>query len=137
MSTLLARWGHDQVFRVHDLRCPEPYLGMIESGTKTFEVRPNDRGFQTGDVLRLYTPNEHGPDVPRSGGDRCRSVDCPWCKDEPNHAIRVITCVFTGDHRLPDNGGLREGYAVLGLIRPWFTSEDLDAAIDSAGEMET
>ncbi len=38
----------------HDLKCWPEYFEAIRSGTKTFEVRLNDRGFLAGDVLHLH-----------------------------------------------------------------------------------
>lgn len=39
--------------RKHDLKIKTKYLNDIWSGSKTFELRKNDRGFNIGDTLRL------------------------------------------------------------------------------------
>lgn len=39
--------------RVHELKCWPEYFGAIRTGAKRFEWRWNDRGFATGDILRL------------------------------------------------------------------------------------
>ena len=40
----------------HDLKIYEEHYNNVRAGTKTFEIRKNDRGFQKGDTvsLRLY-----------------------------------------------------------------------------------
>lgn len=44
--------------RSHELKCWPSFFDAIRDGSKTFEVRKNDRGFQKGDILRLveYDP---------------------------------------------------------------------------------
>ena len=37
----------------HELKCWPAYFSAILAGTKTFEIRTNDRGFQVGDELLL------------------------------------------------------------------------------------
>jgi hypothetical protein len=74
---------------IHSLRCEPRYMDRIQDGTKTFEVRRNDRNFQVGDVLNL--------------GDDFRMFSAR------------IMYVFSGDPDLPDGGGLQPGYVVLGL----------------------
>lgn len=39
---------------VHELKTIPHYWDAIERGEKTFEVRRDDRGFQRGDIVRLY-----------------------------------------------------------------------------------
>lgn len=43
----------------HELKIWPQYYCRVAAGTKTFEVRKNDRGFQPGDVviLREYDPS--------------------------------------------------------------------------------
>lgn len=49
----------DQPRRVHELRSHVGYFGAVCSGQKRFEVRENDRGYHTGDLLwlREWDPN--------------------------------------------------------------------------------
>lgn len=44
----------------HELKIWPQYYCRVADGSKTFEVRKNDRGFQPGDdvVLREYDPDE-------------------------------------------------------------------------------
>lgn len=54
----LARWGHgrqpkDRGPVIHELKTWPQYFAGVEAGTKTFELRKNDRDFQVGDTLHL------------------------------------------------------------------------------------
>lgn len=53
---------------IHHLKTTDRYFDAVEDGSKTFEVRLNDRGFQTGDllVLRRYEETKIGlrPTIP-------------------------------------------------------------------------
>jgi len=44
----------------HELKIWPQYYGRVADGSKTFEVRQNDRGFQAGDIveLREWDPQE-------------------------------------------------------------------------------
>lgn len=44
----------------HELKVHSPYFWAISDGRKPFEVRKDDRGFQTGEILWL---REYKPDV--------------------------------------------------------------------------
>lgn len=50
---------------IHELKIWPQYYCRVADGSKTFELRNNDRGFQVGDevVLREYNPNTHLEDV--------------------------------------------------------------------------
>ena len=37
----------------HELKIRESYFAAVKDGTKTFEIRENDRGFQKGDEVVL------------------------------------------------------------------------------------
>jgi ASC-1-like (ASCH) protein len=39
--------------QVHKLKTIGTYFDAVKRGEKTFDVRKNDRGFQTGDILGL------------------------------------------------------------------------------------
>ena len=46
--------------QVHELKTVGRYWEAVERGDKTFEVRKNDRAFQTGDILELVKLGEDG-----------------------------------------------------------------------------
>lgn len=39
---------------IHALKILPQYFKCVKNGTKTFEIRKNDRDFRKGDILRLY-----------------------------------------------------------------------------------
>jgi hypothetical protein len=88
--------------KVHTLKVAAPYFDALLSGEKTFEVRLNDRGFQKGDLLRLW-------ECP----DSYAHLDCGDrnCKP-PREVTKLVTFVYSGDPRF---GGVQSGYVVLGL----------------------
>lgn len=45
---------------IHTLKTVDRYWDAVKAGTKTFEVRRNDRAFQTGDVIVLRRVDEKG-----------------------------------------------------------------------------
>lgn len=45
---------------IHELKTVNRYWDAVAAGTKTFEVRRNDRAFQTGDVIVLTRTTETG-----------------------------------------------------------------------------
>lgn len=94
----------------HILKVAPAYMDAILDGTKPFEIRRNDRGFQTGDTLILW---EYGADSSSRYGVPCDKWDC---RDHRHRTIRkVVTYVFSGDPALRDCGGVVPGYVVLGL----------------------
>jgi ASC-1-like (ASCH) protein len=38
---------------IHELKCWNEFFEPLSDGRKTFEIRKNDRGFHTGDILVL------------------------------------------------------------------------------------
>lgn len=77
--------------KVHELKTIPPFFEEVMAGTKTFELRKNDRGFRVGDVLIL---KEYFPDSKAYSGLETR---------------RQITYV------LRDFQGLETGYVILGI----------------------
>ncbi len=55
--------------REHELKCWPKFYEFIADGSKTFEIRENDRGFQVGDILYL---REWNPVMEAYTGRDCR-----------------------------------------------------------------
>jgi len=45
---------------VHKLKIKEPFADAVVQGRKTFEIRNNDRGYQTGDTIRFQAVDDVG-----------------------------------------------------------------------------
>ena len=45
---------------IHELKCHPGYFARLADGSKTFDVRRDDRGYQSGDVLviRAFDPTK-------------------------------------------------------------------------------
>lgn len=75
--------------KIHELKLGATFFGDVAAGVKNFELRKNDRGFKTGDGLRL---NEI-----KDGAETGRYIDAD-----------II-------YMLEDYTGLAEGYCILGI----------------------
>jgi hypothetical protein len=82
--------------RVHDLKCWPEYFEAVVDGSKRFEIRENDRGFEVGDFLRLREWNPTGDGDQRYTGREA--------------TVRVLY-VFDGKG-IP---GLRDGYVIMSI----------------------
>lgn len=86
---------------LHKLKThPSPFIA-VKDGTKTFEVRLNDRHYKVGDELLLeeFEPKDYwDPEDPRE--DRYTG----------NILHRVITYILNGGQY-----GIEKGYVVLGI----------------------
>lgn len=78
--------------KLHTLKIREKYLRDIEKGTKTFELRKNDREFQVNDLIRFV--DTKGQNYPKS-----------------SRYLYEITYVLKN---VPEYG-LNEDYCILGL----------------------
>lgn len=87
----------------HILRTVPHYFDAVEADQKTFEIRRNDRMFQTGDLITLIRMKPD--DSCKPDGDRCKHP----------RLTRRITYLFSPDPSLRDMGGIQTGYVVLGL----------------------
>lgn len=86
----------------HVLKVQAPYMDALLDGSKTFEVRKNDRAYQRGDVLVLW---EYGGSF-----KDCDRFPCDL--HNPRNVRRVVTFVYSGDPRF---GGVEPGYVVLAI----------------------
>lgn len=80
----------------HTLKTLSAYWYAVERGDKNFEVRRNDRGFQTGDTLLLEHFDPNSPPHPFQG----------------SHPLlaRRITYILPGGEF-----GIDPGYVVMGI----------------------
>lgn len=76
----------------HYLKCWEMYFDPIAEGRKTFEIRKNDRDYQTGDVLVL----------------RC-------CENEPPHVLTNPERVLAFRVSYVTSFGMMKGWVCMGL----------------------
>ena len=56
----------------HELKIWPQYYARVADGSKTFEVRDNDRGFQPGDTVVLREWDPDGKSVPMVNGEMTR-----------------------------------------------------------------
>ena len=86
----------------HELKLNIELCDAVYCGRKSFEVRRNDREFQTGDHIK-FTPFKSGQ-VIQPGSDQSVLY--------PDHPIKtqefIITYIMSG-------WGIKEGYVVLGI----------------------
>jgi len=80
----------------HELKTWQSYFNAVTDGTKTFEIRRDDRGFRVGDTLRLRE-TEYGSGAYTGREER-----------------RLITHILRHEADL----GLADGFAILSL-RPF------------------
>lgn len=85
--------------KVHELKAVDRYWDAVASGEKTFEVRLNDRAFQTGDILELVKVTEDGLRYRKSGSPE-------WYPP----LIKQISYILQGGQF-----GIEPQYCVLGL----------------------
>lgn len=125
--------------QIHRLKIERPFLAALLEGSKTFEVRFNDRGYQAGDILSFAT-NEHGTvtfDVtyvlsgwgiqpghvvmgvrqrPLTVADiDAETVDDPWPPPRPSLRGEVAEVVFSSSARCDGPDGTAD--AVLAVVR--------------------
>lgn len=87
--------------KTHDLKLNIEFCDAVLSGEKTFEVRKNDRSFQTGDLIR-FIPTD---------GTSYRSSD-GTVREHAQHEISGHTYKIT---YILNGWGIKNGYVVLGI----------------------
>lgn len=91
--------------RTHELKTWPSYFAAVRDGSKTFEVRRNDRDFAVGDVLRLreWDPTKETSRFMLSGGfERGDYTGL-------THEMRVTYVLRGGEF------GIEAGFCVMGL----------------------
>ncbi|MHC5307558.1 DUF3850 domain-containing protein [Bartonella sp. LJL80] len=82
--------------KTHELKTLPCYFDAVMDGRKNFEVRLNDRAFQTGDLVKLLKMNDDGT-----------------CYDTfKSSTTRRITYLLQGGQY-----GIKARYCILGLSR--------------------
>ena len=84
----------------HELKCIDYLFDSVKDGSKPFDVRKNDRGFQTGDIVELVKIDKDGYYVPEN-------LDNKFSRQTLK---RKITFILQGGQF-----GIQSGYCVLGL----------------------
>ncbi len=91
--------------RVHELKCWPSFFAAILDGSKTFEVRKNDRDFAVGDVLKL---REWDPGMPSSRFMLSGGLE--FGEYTKRDCMRRVTYVLRGGEF-----GIEAGVVVMGL----------------------
>ena len=86
--------------RIHELKTIDHYFEAVERGEKTFEVRRNDRAFQTGDIVRLV----------KVAPDKWSNIRYVFDGDDKVTLERKITYILQGGQF-----GIEPTYCALGL----------------------
>ena len=87
--------------KTHNLKLSIDFCDDVLSGEKNFEVRKNDRGFQTGDLIR-FIPTD---------GTSYRSLD-GTVREHAKHEISERTYMIK---YILNGWGIKNGYVVLGI----------------------
>lgn len=92
------------VYRIHELKTWPQFFDAIVDGTKTFELRKDDRGFQVGDVLHL------------------REYDIANGKYTGRQLCRIVLYKLNA----ASFSGIKKGYCILGLgVLPQYAVEEI------------
>ena len=92
----------------HQMKLNDRYFDAVANGTKTFEIRKDDRGFRVGDVLELYRVNDNGLYVSNDG--TYASNDRSGLKP-----IQVKVTYILTHNDFP--AGIPEGFVVMSIER--------------------
>ena len=92
----------------HTLKLNDRYFDAVVNGTKTFEIRKDDRGFRVGDTLEMYRVNDNGLYVSNDG--TYASNDRSGLKP-----IQVKVKYILTHADFP--AGIPEGYVVMSIER--------------------
>lgn len=91
--------------RTHHLKTHPRFWDHIAAGTRTFEVRRDDRGYCEGDVLVLHRW------ASKDDGDMCKNTThCQPYEKHTERLVRRVTYVLPGGQY-----GIEPGFVVLGI----------------------
>jgi len=85
---------------LHRLKIKPCYLLRILDGSKTFEIRKNDRDFQVGDTIEF---------------EPVREDDEPECVQKAMYNIKLPIPEYTITYILSDSGGLQQRHVCLAI----------------------
>lgn len=97
----------------HRLKLNDRYFDAVANGTKTFEIRKDDRGYRVGDTLVLYRVGVDGKymtDLTVEGKRLTEDEPSSWT----NHVEVTVKYILTHDD-FPN--GIPEGYVVMAIER--------------------
>ena len=80
--------------KIHKIKLRDKFADDVESGRKNFEIRFNDRGYQTGDLVQFTVVDDMGTHL--------------YIYGELEKKLFEITYVLNG-------WGLKDGYVVFGI----------------------
>jgi hypothetical protein len=91
------------VQRIHELKTWPQFFDAIIDGTKSFELRRDDRGFEVGDALLLRECDQLG-----------------------NYSGRAVSRLVVYKLNAASFSGIEEGYCILGLsVLPQYAVEEI------------
>ena len=97
--------------RTHDLKTLDAYFDAVKDGSKTFEVRRDDRGFNKGDAVLL---RRYGEDAFGKLTFKRYRHDALGCAREQAETLKfTIGWVLTGGQF-----GIEPGFVVFSLAPP-------------------
>ncbi|MCH5195923.1 MAG: DUF3850 domain-containing protein [Oscillospiraceae bacterium] len=99
---------------IHAVKCLPPFFVPLSGGSKTFEVRKNDRPYRVGDYLAV---NEFVPDSedPYDEFEKTPLSDDERQADNGRYSGNCV--LFKITYILDDKNFCKEGYVILGLKR--------------------
>lgn len=83
--------------KVHELKICGDFADAVLEGRKTFEIRENDRGFQTGDLIKFIPLQKDG---------------CIGWVPNRSHGLNGLMYEIT---YILNGWGLKNGYVALGI----------------------
>ena len=89
--------------KIHELKCEGKWYARLLDGTKTAEIRINDRDFKAGDFLILQLTENGKP------------VDYFAEKGVVTHGVANLILAVTHVLKHEDHEGIANGYAMLSL----------------------
>jgi hypothetical protein len=78
--------------KIHDLKSWPAYFEAVRRGDKTFEIRPDDRRFEVGDLLRL---REWDPMTQRYSGEAEDRVVSYVARDAEDFGLMPGFCLMS------------------------------------------